>query len=539
MKLPDMKYAERTSKGNQTKFGGLNHTMGAGDGEIWDMRNLTSDHAPVLSTRTKRYLYKRLTNPGGIFSWDKMCWIEDGYLYYDGNRISHDLGLGKKRFVGINKTIVVMPNKFFFNTETEETGFLGADWGSDAGVIFGNGMLFGEPASANMIRCEGVVWSNWFREGDAITINSCIIHPENNKTVIILEIDGDKMYFSEYSFTLEDGADYTETGTVNITRETPEMDFMCENENRMWGCDGHTIYASKLGDPLNWNVFDGLSSDSWFVETGTPGTFVGGIAYKSFAILFMEDRIYKVYGSVPSNFQAVDSATQGLEKGSGMSLTVAGETIFYLSGKGVMAYSGGIPQPVGEELGMERFKNAAAGSDGQKYYISMQGEDGRWRLYVYDTRKGMWHIEDDTHFTHFARHEGNLYGLTEDGEIWILGSPTNVPEDAQEEDEIEWMVEFADFTENEPNRKEIRKLNIRLELEECATIEAYIQYDSDGIWRNIASTIAEGPKRSHLLSLVPRRCDHFRLKLEGTGGCRIYGIAREYRVSTPLKSGRN
>ena len=54
MKLPDMKYAERTSKGNQTKFGGLNHTMGAGDGEIWDMRNLTSDHAPVLSTQIGR-----------------------------------------------------------------------------------------------------------------------------------------------------------------------------------------------------------------------------------------------------------------------------------------------------------------------------------------------------------------------------------------------------------------------------------------------------------------------------------------------------
>ena len=77
MKLPSMKFSDGIYKKKQIKFGGLNHSTGAGDGELWDMRNLTSDHSPVLAVRAPRYLYKMLGTPGGIFSWDGLCWVED------------------------------------------------------------------------------------------------------------------------------------------------------------------------------------------------------------------------------------------------------------------------------------------------------------------------------------------------------------------------------------------------------------------------------------------------------------------------------
>ena len=41
------------------------------------------------------------------------------------------------------------------------------------------------------------------RPGDAVTIAGCTKHTENNKTPVIREIDGDKMYFYEYVFTLD------------------------------------------------------------------------------------------------------------------------------------------------------------------------------------------------------------------------------------------------------------------------------------------------------------------------------------------------
>ena len=41
MKLPSMTYSNGMSSATQTSFAGLNHTPGAGDGELYHMENLT------------------------------------------------------------------------------------------------------------------------------------------------------------------------------------------------------------------------------------------------------------------------------------------------------------------------------------------------------------------------------------------------------------------------------------------------------------------------------------------------------------------
>ena len=67
MKLPSVLYADGIKKGQQVKFGGLNHNLGADDGELWDMRNLTSDYFPLLATRAKRRHYRKLERTNGIY----------------------------------------------------------------------------------------------------------------------------------------------------------------------------------------------------------------------------------------------------------------------------------------------------------------------------------------------------------------------------------------------------------------------------------------------------------------------------------------
>ena len=371
-----------------------------------------------------------------------------------------------------------------------------------------------------------------------MTIEGCTKHPENNKTPVIREIDGDKLYFYEHVFALdgEDGVTpYTETGTLSVRRTVPDLLYICENENRLWGCKGDTIYASKPGDIFNWNVFDGLDTDSYAVDTGSAGSFTACVSYLGYPIFFKEEHIYKVYGSIPSNFQVMGSATLGVAEGSAGSLAVAGEILFYLSRAGIMAYSGGIPQPVGAAFGPERHKNAAAGSDGLKYYVSMQGEDGTRLLHVYDAQRGLWHTEDATHATHFARCGGNLYFLNDAGEIWIAGNVREAPEGAAPEGPVTWMAEFGDFTEDNPNKKGVSKLQIRLELDEGARADVLIQFDSDGVWEPVSSLEAAA-KRSYYLPIIPRRADHYRLKLEGTGACRVYSLVREFYSGSELKS---
>lgn len=540
MKLPSMKFADGINKSKQVKFGGLNHTAGAGDGELWDMRNLTSDHHPVLSSRPGRMLYKRLASPGGLFAWEGLCWVDGTAFFFKGEE-KGSLSAGRKQFATMGAYILIFPDKCWFNVDTGEFGSMEARWTGGA-LTFGDGLLYGEAAAANCISCEGVRWEDYFRTGDAVTISGCTAIPGNNLSVIIRAMDGDKLYFYENTFTLSaEGSEYTEQGDLQIARTVPDLKFVCEHENRLWGCNGNTIYASKLGDIFNWNVYDGLDTDSFAVDTGSAGDFTGCISYRGYATFFKEDHIYKVYGSVPSNFQVLGSATLGLAEGSGNSLAIAGETLFYLSPSGIMAYTGGIPQPMGQAFGKLRFRDAVGGSDGLKYYVSMLSADGSWGLYVFDTQQGLWHKEDETQAIGFGKWDGNLYVLNAAGEIWITGNIQDPPEDAEPEAAVEWFAEFADFTEKDPNKKGVGKIQIRLELDEGATVQVWIQFDSDGNWQKVGTALGEGAKRSYYLPIIPRRGDHYRLKLTGIGGCWVYSMTREYYSGSELRStaGRN
>lgn len=542
MKLPSMKYADRITKRSQIKFGGLNHTAGAGDGDLWDMRNLTSDHSPLLASRPPRWLYRTLGSGGGLYAWEKLCWVDGTGFYYDGELMGQ-VSEGKKVFGCLAPYIVILPDKCYYNVDTGEFGSLESRW-SGTNLVFENGQIYGADASANTIRWYGVDWASYFKTGDAVTISGCTVHTENNKTAIIREISGDRMYFSENCFTLdgEDGTTfYTDNGEISIARTMPDLKYVCENENRLWGCTDGTIYACKLGDVFNWNVNDGIDSDSWAVDTGSAGVFTGCVSYGGYPIFFKENHIYKVYGSYPSNYGLLGSATLGLTEGCYGSLAVAGEVLFYLSRSGICAYTGGVPQPMGQAFGVERFRDAVAGSDGLKYYVSMRAGEDDWRLYVYDTQNGVWHREDETQATHFAKLDGNLYCLNAQGEILLMGNVTDPPEGATQETDLEWMAEFADFTDEDPNKKGLTKLQIRLELEEGATVKVYLQFDSDGDWQQVSGALGEGVKRSYYLPIIPRRTDHYRLKLQGTGGCRVHSLVRESYSGSELRirQGRN
>lgn len=543
MKLPGLRYADGITKGQQVKFGGLNHNLGAGDGELWDMKNLTGDYYPLLASRRERMRYTSLSAPGGLYSWEGLAWVDGTSFCYQG-QVKGTVTAGQKTFAALGAYLIILPDKAYYNTQTGEFGSLEAAW-SGTSLTFANGTLYGEEAECNTLRCAGVDWAEYFRVGDAVTIEGCTKHPENNKTPVIREIDGDKLIFYEYVFTLdgdEGTTAYTETGALTVKRTVPDLLYLCENENRLWGCDGTTIYASKLGDIFNWNVYDGLETDSYAVDTGSAGSFTGCVSFLGYPVFFKEDHIYKVYGSKPSNFQVMGSATLGVAPGSAASLAIAGETLFYLSTAGIMAYSGGIPQSVGAAFGAERYRNAVGGSDGLKYYVSMQGEDGTWKLHVYDTRRGMWHTEDGTHVTHFARYDGNLYFLNDQGGVWITGNIQGAP-GGEAEGPVEWFAEFGDFTEYAKsypqygaNKKGVGKLQIRLELDEGAEVKVYIQFDTDGNWQRINGALGVGVKRSYYLPIVPRRGDHYRLRLEGVGGCRIYSMTREFYSGSELKS---
>lgn len=522
--LPEMLYSDGITKATQTQFRGYNHNLYAQDGELWDMKNLTSDLAPLLAPRRPRYLIETLTKPNGLYANDGLYWVDGTGFYADGEK-KGDVTDDRKIFTGIGAYIIILPDKAYYNKLTGEFGSLEASWSGTAS--FQDGTYAGEEADGNTIYSSGADWASKFKVGDAVTISGAATE-SNNKTIIVREIEGDYLRFYENSFTVESDQSLT------ISRDVPDMDFICENENRLWGCKGDSIFASKLGDPFNWNVFDGLSTDSYAVDVGSSGDFTACVSYLGYPVMFKEEHIYKVYGDKPSNFQVMGSASLGVEKGSHLSPAIAGETLYYLSRVGIVAYTGGIPQSISAPFGTDRYRNAVGGSDGVKYYVSMEDMDGTFSLFVFDTRLSQWHKEDSLEAVGFAWNT-ELYFLSADGKLWMNGNAREAPEDAVKEGPVESMAEFGDFVEGNPNKKGTGKLQIRIELDAGASVKIEMEFDSDGVWRPV-DTLETTVKRSFYLPIIPRRSDHFKIRLTGTGGWRMYSLVRENYIGSELKS---
>lgn len=319
-------------------------------------------------------------------------------------------------------------------------------------------------------------------------------------------------------------------GAITIARQMPIMDFIVESNNRLWGCrygtnhDGdvvNEIYACKQGDFKNWNCFMNLSTDSYAVSCGSDGQFTGAITHLGYPLFFKENCVHKVYGDYPANFRLQNTACRGVQRGSHRSLAIVNETLFYKSGTGVCAYDGSLPVEMSTALGEIRYSDAIAGAHSNKYYIDMKTADGIYYLFIFDTAKGMWHKEDNLHVDCFCSFMNEMYAIDHDTKhiITMLGSGT------KDSKKVPWMVETGLIGMSMPDMKYISRLLVRMSLEVGAKVEVSIQYDSIGDWEQVCQMTVTS-LRSFAVPIRPRRCDHFRIRIEGEGHGKIYSITK-------------
>lgn len=522
--LPKMKHPDNIVKKNQTEFRGLHRGLDRAETSLLEMQNLSGRRYPLLCTRKARRRIGQLSRPNGLFAKNQLCWV-DGTDFYAGGVLQNPgmpLADSKKSFAALGAYILILPDQAYFNTETKAFGSVNLTVTTQA--TFGDGQYAGEAASDNGIKTLEAAFP--FQVGDGVTISGSR-QAKNNTTAVIRGMPEDKreLWFYENIFIPD-----SEAAAITISRTMPEVDFLCENENRLWGCKGNTIYASKLGDIFNWNVFDSVSTASYAVEVGSAGDFTGCCSFLGYPLFFKESHIYKVYGSKPANYQVIASASMGVACGSGASLATAGERLFYLSAAGPVQYTGGLPAGFGNVFGEGKLKNAVGGSDGVNYYCSLQRADGQQELYVCDTQRGMWHREDCLQAVGFARING-LHLLDSAGTIWQVGKCDESAGDM--EGAFESMAEFPDEAAGGPNRAGVSKLQLRLKADTGSRVEVFLQFDSDGIWHR-AAVLTPSTKRSYCLPVIPRRCDHFRLRITATGQWQLHALTREYYRGSEL-----
>lgn len=369
------------------------------------------------------------------------------------------------------------------------------------------------------------VFEDVFTAGDAIELSGCTSLPGNNGSHIVRSISGRTMTFDSNIFSA--GA---EAGTVMAERRVPDLSCICECDNRIWGAEGTTIWASALGDPKNFHVYDGLETDSYFVPVGSDGDFTGCIAYSGTVLFWKEHCVHKIMGKTPREYSYNTYTVQGLQAGSEKSMVIINETLFYKGRNGVYAYTGSTPELLTERFGSRRFTNGVAGSDGQRYYISMQTERGSWELYVFDTLRGIWLREDELHAADWAYLDGTLYFLDAD-----TGKVMATSQDRSEEGRITWSATLCPFTEAGNNekinaRKGYSRLFLRAELEAGAWIKAEISADG-APWHQVFTTHNERA-RVVQIPILPTRCDSFRVRLSGKGECVIKSFTREFSVGS-------
>lgn len=503
-----MKEERTNSKKYVVAFKGLNLGEGWQDGEMSDCRNLSSMKAPCVTQRYARVMDTAYPEATTVAVKEGLVVIAPPLIYYNGKSFG-DLTAGKKHTAVVGNYVCIFPDKKYFNVETEEYGSM------DETLVTGDFEVTFTDSTITLVTGEFP-----FRVGDAIRISGCTNNPENNKTIIIRDVHENVITVYENTLTAGD-----EPNAITFAREVPDMDVICECNYRLWGAKGDTIYASKYSDPLNFNHFDGQTGDSYAIQVSSEGEFTGAIQYSTHVCFFKEHCLHKMYGSKPSNFQIVTSQIHGVQAGSERSLVNVNETLMYKGINGVYAYTGGVPELVSECFGTVKFSEACATSDGERYYISMRNAD-TWYLMTYDALRNIWLREDDLHCTDMAFHDGYVWLLDADGNLW------KVDPDADRSD-IEWSMTLCPFNETMNERKGFSKFSLRLELAAGAWLKMEIKRDNATKWQTVYTTHNERARTINV-PILPERCDSVEIRISGKGECLIRTFVREFSVGSDV-----
>ena len=494
---------------------GLNLSDYYQDGDLADCENLSIRRYPYFTTRRERQMLDDYSGTvSALTSWEKLVVVMDGHLYYDGVARG-EVTDGEKQFAVVNSKLIIWPDKKYLDMNTLTVNDLAAQT-SGTGATFTEDTVTLTSAAADL--------TTLFTIGDCVTISGCGTLSGNNRTVVIKALTADSITITDAAAQAEPFDEGTESGTISLEREVPDLDFICVSSNRLWGCCNatKTIHASSLGEPGRFYVNEGLSTDSYALNVASEGDFTGCCRLSGSVLFWKERTLHKLLGDYPAEYALYDYNLEGVLTGCHKSMQIVNETLYYMSAHGIYAYSGGTTALLSPEFGEHHFTDGVAGSDGLNYYLSAR-EGDEHHLLVYNTIRRTWVREDDTEALDFTRIGRDLYFLDASGSIWLADS-------GRESSSLTWHAQFKPFYETVEGRKGYSKLHLRVQLPQASYLIAELRYDGKR-WIK-AGEIRGGKADAVLLPLTIERCDQFELRVRGKGQCTILSVLREFFVGS-------
>lgn len=503
MRVPQLSGTSKSTIFTQ-QFMGYNHNLRTSEGEFYDMKNMSTDHYPVISTRQgEEDTIALLGNPNGLWEYapDTLMAVAGNQLRIgitstSGGEIlaesSQYLTDSEKSFATIGAYTVIMPDKVIFNSVTNTLtrivkSFTSTAYGGQYLIvqtipcdIEGVSITYEESDTApedtsvywydtinNIYKKYSTSMEQWIQiESPYMKLIPRISAEENayvapEDTLIesavaakkeLSDFFGSLSSLDTVSYSGEKDAkedsqfsDYVVYGTgteddtnfiiismvgaetvasFTIRTKCPDLDHLIALNNRVWGVSNstHEIFACKLGDPTQWFNYAGIASDSYAVSLGFADEVTAGCAYNNYIHFFTEDKIIKIYGDYPSNYQMHTARTDGVVSGGHDTVVQVEGILFYVSPIGVMAYDGSLPYFKGQKFAPNYLsgKKVVAGRDGTKYCLSVSENGKSDGVYIFDTKYGLWSVGGDQTYMKTAELGNALCYLNDDSHLITL-----------------------------------------------------------------------------------------------------------------------
>ena len=395
-----------------------------------------------------------------------------------------------------------------------------------------------KPLYSQTYNTEDCVLFTRFRFGQPILFNGVApknmyvqvgyYHPHSNNSIYDYSVDeGDGFVTDECYKQVDD--DLANTNFKIWASKTsypgpnsiPNIAYACMDNNRVVAVQGNNFYASCLGDYADWTDFtdtDGNPKETgaYAEELYTYGDFTGIIKYNSNVILTKADLTYICYGNKPP-YRIQEVCNSGCI--SNNTIAEVDGYIYWLGRDGIYMFGGSVPRCISDNLNVTLTDAVACGFE-HKYYIC--GNDGEsYKLYVYDTQRNLWHIEDERQYVSLATKDGALYGLTADGEILKFNAGN---------ERVEWEFTTSDFDFGTEYTKNLAKIYVRMKLYGQAYVDLYVRTNRQE-WYKFANFQADGTSVIQAKAKL-KKCDYFTLRFVGCGKAESMDVYADVTVGS-------
>ena len=592
MRYPKLRVLE-TSRQMVDTFKGYNHNLRIGDGEFFDMENMTADYYPVLSPRGKRGVYASPNSPSGLIAKDALCYVDGSKFVINEYEVPMGLNDEPKQLISMGAYVIIMPDRKWINTrcwikedkfDTENGwGYIDAHFDNKEsglpvkfslctidGVDYDiptdnisdtepkdpenlelwidtsskpNALKQYSKASASWVQiattyikisCKGIGAA--FEQYDGVTISGIKADSlqDLNASMVIWAKSED--YIVVVGILDEVISQPVDVGAISVDRQMPSMDFIIESENRLWGC--------RYGEANN-----------------------GEIVNEIYASKLGDFKNWNCFMQISTDSYVASCGTDGQFTGA---ITHMGYPLFFKENCVHKVYGNypsnfqiqttacrGVQKDCDKSLAIVnetlfyKARNAVCAYDGslptevsyvmgnEAYSEAVGGSHGN-KYYI-----SMKDNLDQYHLFVYDMAKG-MWHKEDDlqvdsfcscrGELYAISNGeiiTMLGSGTQDTEPVQWMVETGDIGITSPDMKYISRITIRMSMDIDSEVGIYAQYDFSDEWE--CQCVLRGTNlRSFSIPIRPKRCDHMKLRIEGVGDAKIYSITKTIEQGSEL-----